>query len=126
MPQERTTQQSVAIQTAIRTAGRPLTIDEIHAAASEAVPTLGVRTVYRVVRRLQETGEIANVPVAGGTDRYELASIASKHHHHFHCKACDKYFDITGCPGGLKELLPEGFQLQEHELTLSGLCAACA
>ena len=125
VPQERTTQQSVAIRSAIETSGRPLTIDEIHAAASESAPTLGVRTVYRVVRRLQESGEIVSVPVAGGSDRYELATVASKHHHHFHCTACDRYFDVNGCPGGLSKLLPKGFTLQAHELTLSGLCSSC-
>ena len=125
MPLQRTTRQSKAVQSAIEASCRPLTIDEIHSAASEDAPTIGIRTVYRVVRRLQETGVIVSIPVAGGTDRYELASIASKHHHHFHCTRCDRYFDVAGCPGGFSDLLPEGFKLQSHELTLSGLCQSC-
>ena len=125
MPQQRTTRQLVAIRSAIEESGRPLTIEEIHSTASKDAQSLGLRTVYRAVRRLQETGELVHIPVGGGNDRYELASIASEHHHHFHCTACDRYFDVHGCPGGFKDLIPQGFKLQKHELTLSGLCDSC-
>lgn len=126
MPQQRTTRQFEAIRTAIMDAGRPLSIEEIHEVARETVPTLGVRTVYRVVRQLQEDAEVAAVTVPGGADRYEPASVASRHHHHFHCTKCDRIYDVEGCAGGLQKLLPEGFTLEHHELTLSGRCAACA
>jgi Fur family ferric uptake transcriptional regulator len=126
MTQQRQTKQLHAIRTVIETAGRPLSIEELHQEASKEIESLGLRTVYRVVRRLQEAGELTSVTVPGGSDRYELASIASKHHHHFHCKACDRFFDIHGCPGGRNKLLPKGFKLEHHELTLSGLCASCS
>ena len=126
MTQQRMTRQTEAISEAIKSAGGPLSIEEILTVASSTVSTLGLRTVYRVVRRLQDEGKIASVSVPGRSDRYEMASIASKHHHHFHCTACDRFFDLEGCPGGLKKLLPQGFKLQNHELTLSGLCATCS
>lgn len=126
MTERRTTRQLQAIRTVISEAGRPLSIPEIHELALESVETLGLRTVYRTVRRLEETGEVAPVLVPGGSDRYELSSVAETHHHHFHCTVCDRFFDIHGCPGGLNKLLPEGFTLQRHELILSGLCASCA
>ncbi|MAC19452.1 MAG: transcriptional repressor [Phycisphaerae bacterium] len=126
MTQQRMTRQTEAISEAIKSAGGPLSIEEILTVASRTVSTLGLRTVYRVVRRLQDEGKIASVSVPGRSDRYEMASIASKHHHHFHCTACDRFFDLEGCPGGLKKLLPQGFKLQNHELTLSGLCATCS
>ena len=126
MPAQRHTKQMQAIREAFAEAARPLSIDELHDLASRTIDTLGLRTVYRAVRRLEESGEIASVPVPGSADRYELASVASTHHHHFHCTRCDRYFDIHGCPGGLKKLVPEGFKMEDHDLTLSGLCAACA
>ena len=124
MTNRRETKQLQSIRAAIKDAGRPLSIEEIHQLASESIPSLGVRTVYRAVRRLQELEEIASVSVPGQSDRYELASVASRHHHHFHCTSCDRFFDIEGCPGGLERLVPEGFKLQHHDLTLSGICAA--
>ena len=126
MTLQRTTKQLQAVQAAFETAGRPLSIEELHALAAKQVASLGVRTVYRAVRRLQELGDVVAVSVPGGSDRYELATVASHHHHHFHCTACDRFFDIHGCPGGLHKLVPEGFQLEHHELTLSGLCDSCA
>ncbi|MEC8733812.1 MAG: transcriptional repressor [Planctomycetota bacterium] len=125
MPERRTTRQLNAIRGVIVEAGRPLSIPEIHELALASVSTLGLRTVYRAVRKLEESGELTAVAVPGGADRYELSSVAAQHHHHFHCTACDRYFDIHGCPGGLSKLLPEGFTLHHHELTLSGLCDAC-
>lgn len=125
MPQQRTTRQSVAIRDAIETAGRPLSIEEILEEAAQTVPSIGLRTVYRVVRRLQDENEITTVSIPGSADRYELASVAATHHHHFHCTVCDRIYDVAGCAGGLKKLLPEGFKLEHHELTLSGRCAAC-
>ena len=126
MPQQRTTRQTEAIRAAIENAGRPLSIEEIHEEAAASVPSLGVRTVYRVVRRLQEDNEITTVPIPGSADRYELASVAATHHHHFHCTVCNRIYDVAGCAGGLKKLLPEGFKLEHHELTLSGRCSTCA
>ena len=126
MAQQRTTRQFKAIKDAIDTAGRPLSIDEIHELASKDVPSIGQRTVYRVVRQLQEEGELTSVPVSGGADRYELTCVALEHHHHFHCTSCDRIFDIEGCPGELKGMVPKGFKLEAHELTLSGLCDRCA
>ena len=126
MALQRNTRQLRAIRQTIEEAGRPLSIEELHALSNEATESVGLRTVYRTVRRMLEEGEIARVPVPGKSDRYELASIAAVHHHHFHCTACDRYFDIHGCPGGLNKLVPEGFKLEDHDLTLTGLCASCA
>ena len=125
MSTQRQTKQLLAIRSAFEKAARPLSIEELHELAGQDIESLGLRTVYRAVRRLQEDGVIATVLVPGNADRYELAEVAAKHHHHFHCTACDKFFDIHGCPGGLNKLVPEGFKLEHHELTLSGLCAAC-
>ena len=126
MTVQRQTKQLQAIRAAIEQAGRPLSIEELHTLAGKDIDSLGLRTVYRAVRGLQEAGEIVTVPVPGNSDRYELASIASKHHHHFHCRSCDRFFDIHGCPGGLNKLVPKGFKLEHHDLTLSGLCNSCA
>ena len=126
MQDRRNTVQLDAILQAFNEAGRPLSIDELHASASKVVDTLGLRTVYRVIRKLEEDGEIASVVVPGQPDRYELASVAATHHHHFHCTSCDRVYDVPGCPGRLSGLVPEGFVLNHHEIMLSGLCKTCA
>lgn len=122
----RDTSQQRAIREAVDSAGRPLSINEIHEFALAEVPSLGVRTVYRVVNRLLEDGDIAPVLVPGQPDRYEPASVAATHHHHFRCEKCDRVFDVDGCAGGLNRMLPPGFTLAGHELSLWGTCSECA
>ncbi|MEL7073813.1 MAG: hypothetical protein AAGK34_07270, partial [Planctomycetota bacterium] len=56
----------------------------------------------------------------------KLAEIAASHHHHFHCTVCDRMFDVDGCVGKLASLLPRGFTLEDHELTLRGRCKSCS
>lgn len=121
----RNTSQQRAIGSAIEAAGRPLSIREINELAAEEVPGIGLRTVYRVVNRLLDDGVIAPVTVPGQPDRYELAEAAARHHHHFHCLNCDRVFDVPGCPGRLDRMVPEGFVLERHEITLHGWCDQC-
>jgi len=120
------TRQQEAVRRVLDEAGRPLTIDEIHESAVAIVPSLGLRTVYRLARRFQEDGDISAVHLSSGPDRYELSSVAERHHHHFHCVSCDRVFDVAGCPGRLSKLVPQGFVLEDHEITLSGRCDRCA
>lgn len=121
---ERNTRQRDAIREVFRQTNRPLSTEEVHAAARRIVPRLGVATVYRTIRSLQAERWLAAVELPGAPARYELTGKA--HHHHFHCNRCDRVFDLIGCPGTLKELLPRSFRLERHELVLYGRCAECA
>ena len=122
-PMERKTNQRTAIREAFRRAARPLSPAEAHAAARARQKTLGLATVYRAVRTLVEEGWLVAVEVPGEPARYEVAG--KPHHHHFHCRACGKVYEVEGCPGDLKRLTPRGFRLEGHEVTLLGVCAVC-
>ncbi len=119
----RNTRQKDAIREVFARSERPLGPSEIAVLAQRSVPALGIATVYRALRELCDQGWIVPVSVAGGT-RYERADRG--HHHHFHCQTCDRAFDIDGCVGDLGALAPKGFRVTGHELTLSGICDACA
>ncbi len=122
-PAKRQTRQRDAIREVFTTAGRPMGPHEVAAAAQRALPSLGIATVYRALKRLVEEGWLVPVTIAGGT-RYEVAGVG--HHHHFHCLDCDRIFDVVGCPGDVRRLAPRGFLLAGHELTLKGTCRWCA
>jgi Fur family ferric uptake transcriptional regulator len=121
---DRHTHQRDAIEQALREAPGPLRPQEILDAASGSVPTLGIATVYRQLRRLQDAGEVRAVELDVGDVRYEPTSRG--HHHHFLCRECDEAFDIHGCPGGLAKLAPKGFEVEGHEITLYGRCGECS
>lgn len=121
---KRDTQQRRAIRSAIDESGRPLSPREVLAAAQRHLPGLGIATVYRTLKSWLEDGSLAQVDLPGEPPRYEATG--KQHHHHFHCRACDRVYELEGCPDGLKSLTPAGFSLESHEVVLYGRCAACA
>lgn len=120
---ERLTRQRQAIEASVLGAGRPLLPQEVLALAQRAVPRLSLATVYRQLKALVDEGALRAVLLAGDPPRYEPAAHA--HHHHFQCRACQRVFDVQGCPGDLAHLAPAGFLVEDHELTLYGRCTDC-
>jgi Fur family transcriptional regulator, ferric uptake regulator len=121
---QRETRQRTAIREALEAAGHPLSPRELLDAASRRVESLGIATVYRNLKAFQEEGWIVSVELPGEPPRYEMAG--KDHHHHFHCRKCDRVFEVEGCPGNLAAVTPEGFELESHEFVLYGRCEACA
>lgn len=119
----RDTSQRRAIRWALRESGRPLTPDEILEVGKERVASLGIATVYRNLKALEEAGWAVPVELPGEPRRYEVAG--KPHHHHFLCRSCGGVFDVEGCPGDARSLLPDGFVLESHDLVLYGCCRGC-
>jgi Fur family ferric uptake transcriptional regulator len=120
---ERLTRQRTTILDALAAAHRPLLPQEVLEAAHATLPRLGIATVYRQLKQLVEEGALQVVRLPGENARYEPARHA--HHHHFQCRVCQRVFDVHACPGDLARLAPEGFTVEDHELTLYGLCRDC-
>jgi len=120
---ERATRQRQAIRQALHIAERPLLPLEILDQARAIVPALGLATVYRNLKLLVDSKEIQPVELPGEQTRYELGGHG--HHHHFHCRICDRVFDIHACPGNMQSLVPPGFVVDGHQLTLYGMCGEC-
>ncbi len=121
---QRQTQQREAIARVIGAAAGPLTAREIHARARQEMCGLGIATVYRALKLLLEGREIKGVVLPSGEPRYE--SSGRGHHDHFLCRACEQVFDL-GCPLKMARgtSLPGGFVVEDHEVTLFGLCPGC-
>jgi Fur family ferric uptake transcriptional regulator len=121
---ERHTRQRAAIREAIARAERPLLPQEVLEQAQAEVPGLGIATVYRNLKALLDDGELQPVNLPGENVRYEVAG--HRHHHHFQCTRCQRVFDVHACPGDLGRLAPQGFTVEDHELTLYGRCIECS
>ncbi|MEM7481701.1 MAG: transcriptional repressor [Acidobacteriota bacterium] len=120
---QRRTNQRAAIRRALEQANRPLSPQEILDLAEDGAPGLGIATVYRALKSLVEKGWLRTVDLPGGPSRYELTG--KDHHHHFHCRACDRVYEVDDCPGEVAGLAPAGFRTEDHEIILYGRCAAC-
>lgn len=103
-----------------------MTPPEILEKAQRLVPKLGIATVYRNIKAMADVGEISAVPLPGDRLYYELSHKAHEHHHHFQCNQCERVFDVHGCDDGFASLVPQGFIVQSHDLTLYGTCPECA
>lgn len=122
----------------LRSAAGPLTAQEVAAGAGTSVAS-----TYRVLALLVELGmvaETADGTAAGGRDaategrsrRYVLCS-AGGHHHHFVCRSCHGIRDVSSdvLERAIGRVAAElaaasGLHIEEHELTLRGLCQQCA
>lgn len=122
--ERRTTRQKEAIKAVLAERRGPLLPDEILNLAITSVPTLGIATVYRSLKTLQEEGLVRCVEIPGQPPRYE--SSGKGHHHHFHCRECLNVYDLDRCVEGLKKLAPPGFRVSDHEIILYGVCKTCA
>jgi Fur family ferric uptake transcriptional regulator len=120
----RNTKQKTAIYELINSAEHPLTAQEIELKANAVVPGIGIATVYRALKRLQQEELVTVVELPGKSPRYE--STQKGHHHHFVCRKCGKVFDLEGCSGNVDALAPKGFQVEAHEITLFGQCDLCS
>ena len=123
---QRQTRQRDTILRVIQEAGGPLSIPEIHAQAQAVLPGLGVATVYRTLKLLGEARQVNGVILPSGETRYERAGLG--HHEHFQCRACRQVFDLSVCPVHIPAgtVLPGGFVVEDHEMTIYGLCSNCA
>jgi len=120
---ERNTRQRTAIAKALREAGRPLLPHEILEQARVVAPTLSLATVYRNLKQLVDDGTLHLVHLPGEAARFEPAG--GVHHHHFQCRHCERVYDVLGCADHLDAMLPRGFTVDDHEITLYGRCADC-
>lgn len=117
------TRQRMAIREAFTTADRPLSPEEALQCARHFHATIGTATVYRNIQALVEEGWLQPIEVPGDSTHYEVKG--KKHHHHFHCNACGKLYELEGCVAQAKQRLPKGFRASGHEFYVFGTCAAC-
>ena len=125
MTVQRNTRQRDKIFEVLETAEGPLTTQGILERARVGLPQLGLATVYRTVALLQRDGRISPVRLPGEEPRFE--PVRAKHHHHFSCTNCQRVLELDFCPVHLPAgtVLPNGLKVQDHHLTLYGLCDLC-
>ena len=84
-------------------------------------------TLYRVLEWLNKKNLVHKIASDDRKWRF-LANITAQlyQHAHFKCTACKKIICLDGLKTEYKKALPDGYQLEEIELTVKGLCVACA
>jgi Fur family ferric uptake transcriptional regulator len=119
----RKTTQRRAIQEVFQNKDRPLRADEVLCAGRQIVDSLDQSTVYRNLKLLVEEGWLHKINHPGVGPLYERAG--KDHHHLFHCRFCNKVFEMPGCGLNEEKSTPPGFVTERHEVFLFGRCASC-
>jgi Fur family ferric uptake transcriptional regulator len=120
----RKTPQKQLLRELFKEEGRPLSAQEARELAQNKMPKISLATVYRIIREGVASGWIKAVELPGDAARYEWADLP--HHHFFHCRHCERVYDLPGCPQGIRQMVPKGFSADAHELVFYGCCEACA
>jgi len=123
-PQRNTIQRQIIMDTLKRLRTHP-TVDEIYNAIKQIHPTISKSTVYRNLRQLAENGEIRQLSLPDGLERYDGCM---DRHYHFRCYTCGKVFDVDiEYLTDINEKVHRkyGFQIDRHEVVFTGICLHC-
>jgi Fur family ferric uptake transcriptional regulator len=118
----------LALLDAGRSMGRAFTVRELHDAARQTEPKLGLTTAYRTVERWREEGWVEDAGTRGAEAVYMLCA-AQGHHHHVVCVDCGATALLEGCAlePARDSARDAGFDLLDAALAaLPGRCAACS
>ena len=90
-------------------------------------PRIGRATVYRSIEKLVRMKLLDRIDFSDGTHYFRLCGSES-HHHHLACTKCHRVVDLDFC---LDEdqmatiARQQSFSIQDHAITLFGLCKSC-
>jgi Fur family ferric uptake transcriptional regulator len=109
----------------LKLADRELSGQDLHALLRQGPQPMGLATVYRHLRQLQQRGLIRCRHLPSGE---ALFAPVERDEHHLTCVDCGTTLLLEHCPMHNVELHGEqadGFQLLFHTLEFFGLCSAC-
>lgn len=97
---------------------------EVFIRAKREMPSISLATVYNCLETLTECGLVRHVNLDRAPSRY---CPNTEEHGHFFCEQCDAVFDVPLRKQKAPQWeLPASTVVTHHEVSLRGLCAACA
>ena len=110
---------------------KEMTVPEIAELLKEAGAEMGIATVYRAVRRLEEEGVLVrsvNGATAKTTYRYAGPDSTVRSAHRVFCTSCGKTVDLSyKFTDRLEKSVSDttGISLTDHQIMFYGLCSNC-
>ncbi len=106
---------------------RHMTAEDVFRVLLEERSDVGLATVYRVLTQFEQAGLLTRSHFESGKAVYELNE--GQHHDHLVCTLCGKVEEFYDAEIEKRQQLVakhKGWLLQDHAMSLYGLCAACA
>ena len=124
----RLTAQRIAILNAIsRDEDRHLSAGEIFNILKETNPGIGIATIYKNLRLLEQEGIITKIELLDKTAHYEISDAKSVHCHLI-CSKCGKIIEVRGTKVRYAlNILQSGsnFTFQQGNFNFFGICKDC-
>jgi Fe2+ or Zn2+ uptake regulation protein len=104
------------------------TADALFDAARAITPSISLRTVYQTLHDLVAMGEIRDVVVGSGPQRFD-PNVGD--HHHVVCSGCGSIDDVefpldAGDASNISSAArADGFSIEAIEIVVRGRCATC-
>jgi Fur family ferric uptake transcriptional regulator len=108
--------------------GQHLSAEALHQSLHSHNIEVGIATVYRVLKFMQEAGVVEEQKLGTGTSCYELAC-PEEHHDHIVCLDCGSVVEFNNQKlETMKNNIAHecGFKLEKHSLVLYGHCQQCS
>ena len=122
---ERSTLQKSIIYNALTRLGNHPTADEVYELVHTENPSISRATVYRVLNRYAEKGEILKVGVSSGADHYDHRA---DRHYHVCCIRCGRVddVDLPYIPDMQERLRDSsGYEITDCTVQFKGICPKC-
>lgn len=120
------TQQRLSILQALHQGASHVQVHDVLEIVRMDDPSIGFATVYRLLKKMAQTGHVTEVRTGSQPTRYEMTP--TRHHDHLTCVQCGRICEFeSGEIESLQIQVAEklGFRLTGHLLELHGVCAAC-
>jgi Fur family transcriptional regulator, stress-responsive regulator len=123
---QRVTPQRLILHRLLRAGPQHLTAEALLARSRGQLPNVSLPTVYATLDLFEELGLIRRVPGTGPAQVYDSRA---ERHHHLRCLRCGAVSDLeadidAGAAG--RAARRQGFAPERVEVTVTGVCPACA
>ena len=105
---------------------RHMTAEDVFRVLLNEHSDIGLATVYRVLTQFEQAGILERSHFESGKAVYELNE--GKHHDHLVCTGCGKVEEFYDAEIERRQQMiakDKGWILQDHAMSLYGLCADC-
>ncbi len=105
---------------------RHMTAEDVFRVLLNEHSDIGLATVYRVLMQFEQAGILLRSNFEGAKAVYELNE--GQHHDHLICTSCDKVEEFYDPEIEKRQQMvaqQRGWSIQDHSMSLYGLCAAC-
>jgi len=120
-----TFQRRVITETLLKNPIHP-TAEEIYNLISRDHPEIGIATVYRNLKLLEQRGDIIRISTLNAPDRYD---INNKPHYHICCAKCGSFSDFElSYKEDFDKIASQktGYKILGHSLLFIGICPECS